>query len=391
MIGTIPLLQRYIFAEILRAFVLILLCLTVLVNIVGVFQQAAEYDLGPLQVLEILPYIVPSMMPFTIPAALLMTVSVVYGRIAWDQEITAAKAAGINVLSLLWPAFALGAILSVCCFLLTDQVIPWALGKIEVTLVQTMEDFFLDRLRHEHRFSDPRRGLHITVAGVEGRRLIDPVIRYTRGQQPPVTLRARFADIKLDLKHQQAVIRLSDAYADISDRQRVHFGGERIEVLKWENEQTRPRPRNLPVSEIESELKEADADRRAWEERQIIDKIFTLTQARFEKLNVNTTPSEVSQRSARLATEIHSRYALACSCFFFSLLGCPFAVLQARSQFLTSFSFCFGPIVAVYYPLMMGMMTQAKRGHISPIWSMWLGNALCAAAGYYVLRRVMKH
>ncbi len=58
-----PLLQRYILGELTRTFLFVLLCLTILVNVVGVFQTATERGLAAPQVWEVLPYIVPSMMP----------------------------------------------------------------------------------------------------------------------------------------------------------------------------------------------------------------------------------------------------------------------------------------------------------------------------------------
>src|SRR5262245_60569164 len=103
----IPLLQRYLFGEVLRVFTFVLGCITVLLLFVGVFQQATERGLNPVEALKILPYVVPGLLPFTIPAALLLTVSAVYGRLSGDQELTAAKAAGIHPISLMWPALSL--------------------------------------------------------------------------------------------------------------------------------------------------------------------------------------------------------------------------------------------------------------------------------------------
>jgi len=79
------LLQRYILSNMLKVFFFILSVLTVLLVFVGVFREVSESGLGPLQAVQILPYIVPSMLPFTIPATLLLTVCVVYGRMAGDQ------------------------------------------------------------------------------------------------------------------------------------------------------------------------------------------------------------------------------------------------------------------------------------------------------------------
>ena len=95
------LLQRYILLDLFRVFVGLLSVMTVLLVFVGVFQQITENGVGPEQVVRILPFVVPSMLPFTIPATLLLTVCLVYGRMAGDREITAAKAAGVNVMSLL--------------------------------------------------------------------------------------------------------------------------------------------------------------------------------------------------------------------------------------------------------------------------------------------------
>src|SRR6187397_2363389 len=100
-------LQRYVFWDLLRTFGLLVLGLTMLLVVVGVVQEAAKNGLGPEQILEILPYIVPSLLPFTIPATLLLTVCVVYGRMSGDQEVTAAKAAGISVWTLLVPSLIL--------------------------------------------------------------------------------------------------------------------------------------------------------------------------------------------------------------------------------------------------------------------------------------------
>jgi len=49
------LLQRYIMSELLRVFVMVLIGISVLLVFVGVFQQAAENGLGPMEVIQILP------------------------------------------------------------------------------------------------------------------------------------------------------------------------------------------------------------------------------------------------------------------------------------------------------------------------------------------------
>ena len=145
------LLERYVLIELLRVFGALLIISTLLLVFVGVFGEARKFDLGFWQILQIIPYIVPSLMPYTIPATLLLTVCVIYGRMAGDNEIIAARAAGIHILHLMWPSFFLAAILSSAALILTDQVIPWAYGNIERIVALAMEDIFLDMLRQRNQ------------------------------------------------------------------------------------------------------------------------------------------------------------------------------------------------------------------------------------------------
>ena len=52
--------------------------------------------------MHIIPYIIPSTLPFTVPVSLLFSVTVVYGRLAGDNEIIAVKSSGQSMI-VLWP------------------------------------------------------------------------------------------------------------------------------------------------------------------------------------------------------------------------------------------------------------------------------------------------
>lgn len=396
MMWQIPLLQRYIFGEILRVFLFVVACLTILLIAVGVVQNATEQGLGPMQILEVLPYIVPSMLPFTIPAALLLTVCVVYGRLAGDQEVTAAKAAGICVMSLLWPAFFLGAVLSATALLLTDQVIPWAMHNIERRIVTAMEDVFLDRLRTDHQFRDVKRGIDVTVQGVEGRTLIRPIFRHRRSNGQVGTIQAETAEIRLDLLEQRAVLRLHNAFIDVPPRGAAYISGTCEESIEWQRSTDRPKARHMPIQSIRTQLDKTRRSNEILGERDAVLTAMALTTGDFDAFTTGRKETIIDIWSTvdeiqKLRTEIHSRFALACSCLFFTLVGGPFAILKAKSQFLTSFLYCFVPIVTVYYPLVLTLMVQSKIGRIDPEWSMWIGNGLLGVVSWLILRRVLRN
>jgi lipopolysaccharide export system permease protein len=391
----VPLLQRYIFGELLRVFTFVLLCLTVLLVFVGVFQQANERGLGAMQILEILPYIVPSMLPFTIPAALLLTVSLVYGRMAGDLEVTAAKAAGVSVATILWPSFILAALLSACCLVLSDQAIPWAFTRIQQTVVAAMEDIFLEQLRTARQFSDKQHGLHVVVADVRGRTLIKPMFTVVHNDRTQ-SLYADEATIHLDVEKQELQLQLKNGMMDLEDQGRIYIDHDQPRSISWRSGDEGLKPRNLPISQLSRELQTAQDERTRVYDRMLIETAFALTRGDFENLTDPKSKHRVAVRETekltyRVSTEIHSRYALACSCVFFVIVGSPLAVMKAQSRFLTSFLYCFVPIVIGYYPLVLGMMAQAKKGHVNPAWGMWVGNAVLACVGWWLLRRVARH
>jgi lipopolysaccharide export system permease protein len=393
-------LQRYILIELIRILVLIIGVMTVLLVFVGVFREATERGLGPLQALQIIPYIVPSMLPFTIPATLLLAVCVVYGRMSADYEVTAAKAAGVNVMSLLFPAFFLGGVLTVCSLLLNDQVIPWSMRNIERVVTLAMEDIFFDVLSSQNLVEDPQQGYSISVASVdrEQRRLIMPNIRYTpKGQQSgSFVAQAREATLRFDLERQEIVLHLIDAWLDAPGKMQGRVKDKEI-ALPMELGGGRIKPRQLTIRDIEDMLKKLRNNSVELAETQAIETAFALSLGEFDSLATNEFQqrsdlirSNLSQ-SRKHHTEFHSRFALSCSCFFFVFVGGPFAILQARRQFLTTFFLCFLPILLVYYPVLLLMLSLSKQGTVHPGWAMWAGNVILLISAGFILRKTVKH
>lgn len=390
-------LHRYVFRQLLGVFLLTLMSLTGMLVIVGVIGEASKNGLGPQQIRDILPYVVPSLLPFTIPATFLLTVCVVYGRLAGDNEITAVKAAGINSMSMLWPAFISAAVLSLGTFYLTDQVIPWARGNVERVILTAMEDIFLGILRDKNHFSDPDRGIAISVRAVQGDRLIEPHFRYALpGTTSTVNITAREATLKFDLEQQHVMLSLVDGQVVLPGGDQANVADEEYPFPLPISSRVSP-PREMPISALRGGMKQCRIDREALERRQVISTVLSLTRGEFGNLSLPVQQehqrkySELTERLNKLYTEIHSRLALACSCFFFALVGGPFAVIQGRRQFLTSFALCFIPILLFYYPVVLAMMNLGKDAVLDPAIGMWVGNLGMGGAAWYLLKRMLRH
>ena len=390
------LLQRYILGELLRVFVFVLSVLTVLLGFLGVFQQITQRGLGPLQVLQVMPYLIPSLVPYTIPATLLLSVCVVYGRMSGDQEITAAKAAGISVLSLLAPSLFLGAVLSIGSLLLTDQVIPWAEAKIERIVAAGMKDIVLDLLRNQNQITIDGYAISVRDVSDDGK-LIRPTFRFAPNGKHRLTAQAQEAELaRFDLEQQQVVVKFSRVQLDVPGEGRS-WAEEFEHPFPLQMGQQTPKARHINVRELRNEIESLDALQEQLRRRRELEMAFALGTGNFKVLqngSLNQLDKQILESRKKQfdqTTEVQFRFAMACSCFFFVLVGSPYAVLQAKRQFLTNFIVCFLPILLVYYPLILLAKNLSGSGTIAPGWSRWVANALVAIAGLYVLRRVAQN
>lgn len=390
-------LQRCVLNDLLRIFSLAIFVLTVLLVVMGVAGEAAKNGLGAEQILKIIPYIIPSLLPYTIPATLLLTVCIVYGRMAGDNEITAIKSAGINVYAVLVPSFVLGAVLSLGTFILTDQFIPWGRANIERVVTLAMEDIFLDLLRANGSYYDHPHGISIVVARVDDRTLIAPIFRYRLANGDVATITARQATVKFDLEEQQVWLTLEDGHFETPSGDHATFERERQPLPMPVATDTLKAPRNMTIESIRREQAALLREREEATQQQIFQTVLALSAGAFDRLAPLETPADEhkerlrGERFQKLRTEIHGRLALSCSCLCFVLIGSPFAIVQAKRQFLTNFALCFAPILLGYYPIVLLTMNLCRDGALEPAWGMWLGNLGLLITAAFILRKVFRN
>src|SRR5262250_426619 len=111
--------------ELCKVFLLSLVGITGILLMAGIIAEASQQGLGPAQILAAIPLLVPSTLPYTIPATTLFATCVVYGRLAADNEILAIKSAGINAIRVVRPGIVLGLAMSAATMGLYYRIIPY--------------------------------------------------------------------------------------------------------------------------------------------------------------------------------------------------------------------------------------------------------------------------
>lgn len=117
--------QRYIFREMSKTFVLSAAVLTGALGLGGGVHQMLELkEATPWQVLQLMALVLPVAGALTLPIAALFSAAATYGRLSADNEFIACRSGGINLHVLFLPALVLGVVSAAITFVCMSLIIP---------------------------------------------------------------------------------------------------------------------------------------------------------------------------------------------------------------------------------------------------------------------------
>ncbi len=410
MTGTI--LNRLIFAELLKIFLLALTVLTGVLVAAGMAQQAVQMGLSLGQVLRAIPLFVPNVLPYTIPATTLFATCVVYGRLAQDNEVVAIKAAGVRLSTILRPALLLGILAAGATASLYHTIIPRSQQMLYGQLLENPEELLYSMLRRDRCIRHPGMEYVLYVRDVQGKRLLDVVVKKrsklkdaSTGQETflgyDVVARAREARLRVDPVEGKLYVdpdrfviydrNTSGASAsngpfpmDLPEGLNGKDGKTRVSALLWDDMPAK-------IASLQGDVEAAEQRRQtnldsmatapSLEIRNLI-----LDQDRHFKFYVDN-----ARRTLRnVQAEYYLRPALAFGCLLFALVGCPVGIWANRADYLSTFVICFLPVVLIYYPLLLAGSGMGKDGKIPLPIGCWLANIVFAAIALVMNLRLVR-
>lgn len=391
---------RYIASEIVKIFVVALFSLTLLILLIGVGRELLREGLGPLSVLQLLPYVLPLSLQHSVPATALFAVCCVYGRMAADGEVATVKAIGVSPLQLIKPAVIFAAILSPGVVVLSDLAVSWGRPGVAQVVLRSLEDITYRFLQSQHTYSSSH-GFTIHVQDVDGRRLIHPTVKIRSRTGGSIELTAKEGSLRLDPEANTLLLNVVDSQVEGGEGNQGIIPGEtefRIPLGRafLQQDAASASPSELPLREIGPES--IAQERRS---QQAIGQLaahtgFSLLSARWDEISgaagqaIQAQIASSDKRLARLHTEPWRRWAQGFSCFCFVLVGAPLAMLARTADYWTTFGICFLPTLIVYYALFMLGFDQAKAG-LWPPYAVWLGNAVLLAVAVTLMDRVRRY
>jgi len=395
-------LYRMIFWELFKVFALSLLGITGIMLIASIVAEASQQGLSLMQTLQIIPLLIPSTLPYTIPATMLFATCVVYGRLSHDNEILAIKSAGINILHVVKPALILGLAVSGATMGLYYRLIPQTHHLLRTMFLKDVEESLYGMLRTTRQINFPHLSYAIFAERVEGKKLINAIFKKRDAKgQPEVIIHAHEAEMAVNMHTRVVRVYMRDCeiYDMNPDRVRGCFPEKTEEValpdsLGIDHD---PKPRDLSWQQIFKHRREAMEIEDSLREQ--------IKQAEEHPERVKGTHPDVPKHLANLEkklffthqkvyqfdAELQMRPSLSLGCFFFVVIGCPVGIWFSRSDFLSAFITCFLPIVFLYYPLMLCGTNLAKEGRFIPVLGVWGADILMAVIGLVLFRRLLKN
>lgn len=146
-------LYRYILADLLKLLVLVAVVMVGLISFVAAIKPMSEGLLSAASLLKFIGFTSPTMLGFALPFAGAFASTLVFLRMASDNEIVACMASGMSYLSVLLPVAVLGLAMTMGMFLLSNFVLPSFYRAAEETVEADLMTMLVAQLNSNQPFT----------------------------------------------------------------------------------------------------------------------------------------------------------------------------------------------------------------------------------------------
>ena len=327
-------------------------------------------------VISLLGYLVPSILAFTVPMAVLMGILAGLSRMSSDVEVTALKTLGVGTGKLLRPilSFALGGVLVTT--LLTMYMAP----RWNYKWVQTFSRSVLSKVQvriHAREFNEDIPDTVIYVQDISAddnwRNIF---VYFAKPQDEPRIVLAKRGRLNFYGAENRASLELYDG---------VLHSFPRSEPEKYRVTSFRHLEEEIPVESIfssvlvkkrvrEKDIRELRKDFAVLSEE--------LAQVPPDQQGSPQLRSKVRDYHAH-QVEIHKKYALPFACLIFAFLGVSLGASTRKGGRTSGFTISIAVIV-IYYIMITAGEQMAMEGRLSPFLGMWGPNfILCLGSIYF--------
>jgi lipopolysaccharide export LptBFGC system permease protein LptF len=374
-------LHKYLTLQVLAAllltvavFTFVLLLGTVLKEILTLLING-QARLGT--VLEAIGLLIPFVGVYALPMGLLTATLLVFGRFSADQELTAARASGVSLLSLITPVLLLSLF---CCGVsawFNMELGPRSRVAYKILISRARTDLMNIQLPAGRPILD-FPGYILEVGENRGGNLKDVYIYKVENETNLVmSLHAPQGRIESNLKNKEIYVRLFNA-GGLSERGVISFFPEFLSPNLYPTNTAGFVPPDTKIS----------------------DMTFWQLRAKARNLERLDLPASTDMSSEALRSQFHGveklieqtraemnrQIAFSFACFGFALVGIPLGIRVHRRETNVGIAIALA-LVLVYYSFVILGESLAARPEFAPHLIFWLPNFIFQAAGVVLLWR----
>ena len=374
----IPLLDRWIFFELLPPLFFSIAAFTVVSLSVGVIfdliRKIVEIGLPISIAIQIVLLKLPSFIVISFPMAMLLSTLLAYGSLNDNSEIKALKSIGISIYRIILPGLILSVFMSYMTFIFNNNIVPNTNKNAEIILANSLGRSFASEQGEDIIFS--KKGEIFDPYSTYNKRGVTHLFyawKFIDGQMLDVTV-IDFSKLGFTqmLKAKKGIWN--------NDKNNWEFFEGDILTLSPDGSNTRTKflsflyPLGTELTNIAQLPKDAND----------------------MNLGEANTAMELYQSSGnikearRMKVRIQEKFTLPIACSVFALIGCSFGVMQkkggGRSQ---SFGLSI-ILILIYYILSFSFSSLGVKGIINPFFAAWTPVFLSMLGGSFLLKQASK-
>lgn len=362
----IRILDRYIFQEVVFAFLFAICAFTAVFIGSGTLFRIARYitDYGASlsSVVKIFVYGLPSIIMWTFPMSMLLATLLTFGRLSSSSEITAMKSCGISFKRIAAPAILLGVIVTICAILFNEHVVPWANTSYNNVVYYEIQG------NTELKSQD-----HIIVKELAGERIERLIYARQYKAREEILVGVSMQVFNEDGK----VTHVENAtFAEWKDEKWIMHDGMIYDLS--DEERTRTMKFDRQILPIKASPRQIVREQKKPEE-------LTMREL---KAQIAIMKSQYADTN-KLETELYQRFTVPMASLIFALIGVPLGLQPTRTPSSMGFALSV-VIIFLYYAVMTLANAIARSGAIPPIYAVWIPNAIGLLSGFVLIYRASR-
>lgn len=360
--------DRYLIKEVTYPFLIGLMIYTfvMLMNEILISAELFITQGVPLKtVINLLIYLIPSILAFSLPMSVLMGVLAGMSRLSSDYEIIAFRSVGISLSRLLRPIL----IFALICSLVTAYLTLFAGPRSNHKFIQTISQAVFSKIQlkikpREFNESIPNMVIYIQDISSTGK-WENILVSFATPPQKPRIILAKEGRLDVNYETKKATLYLTEGtvHSYLLDNP------ERYSLTTFSNFEEEIDAQSLFVS-IKREKRVREKD---------IKELFQSV----KKFKPNTSEHN------SYWVEIHKKFALPFACLIFSILGLPLGISTRKGGRTTGFTISLG-IILIYYILITAGENLVIDGKISPFLGIWGANIIIGLFGLFLFYKSLK-